>query len=177
MNTRRRLLIVVSTAACTPQALLGQGKKEPVLIGWLSPGTRAGNALNLAAFKEGMAAFGWKEGATYVLHERWADGQIARLPALADEIAAYKPALIVAAIVPTARAVAKVAPNTPIVLVGGDPVSSSPPRQTCGASGSSSAVTPRTLSCCRKMRAARQRNTKWKRGSRTYRVRTRSSRP
>ena len=123
MNTRRRLLIVVSTAACTPQALLGQGKKEPVLIGWLSPGTRAGNALNLAAFKEGMAAFGWKEGATYVLHERWADGHIARLPALADEIAAYKPALIVAAIVPTARAVAKIAPDTPIVLIGGDPVS------------------------------------------------------
>ena len=123
MNTRRRLLIVFATGAYAPQAVFGQTTmRQPVLIGWLSPGTRAGNALNLAAFKEGMAAFGWKEGATYVLRERWANGQIARLPALADEIAADKPALIVAAIVPTARAVAKVAPNTPIVLVGGDPV-------------------------------------------------------
>ena len=110
MYARRRLLIVVGTVAYAPRALFSQTKKRPVIIGWVSPGTRAGNALNLAAFKEGMAAFSWKEGATYVLHERWADGQIARLPALADEIAAYRPALIVAAIVPTARAVAKVAP-------------------------------------------------------------------
>ena len=123
MNNRRRLLIVFGTAAYAPHALFGQTTSQPVLIGWLSSGTRAGYALNLAAFKEGMAAFGWKEGATYVLHERWADGQIARLPALAYEIAAYKPALIVATHVPTARAVAKVAPNMPIVLVGGDPVS------------------------------------------------------
>ena len=123
MNTRRRLLIALGTGTYAPQALFGQAPRQPVLIGWLAPGTRAGNALNLAAFKEGMAAFGWKEAATYVLHERWADGQIARLPALADEIAAYNPALIVATIVPTARAVAKVAPNTPIVLIGGDPVS------------------------------------------------------
>ena len=120
---RRRLLIALGTAAYVPRALFGQTTRQPVLIGWLSPGTRAGNMLNLAAFKEGMAALGWKEGATYVLHERWADGQIARLPTLADEIAAYKPALIVAMIVPTARAVAKVAPNMPIVLIGGDPVS------------------------------------------------------
>ena len=123
MNTRRRLLIVLGTAAYAPQALIGQTTRQPLLIGWLSPGTRAGNALYLAAFKEGMAGLGWKEGAMYVLHERWADGQIARLPTFADEIAAYKPALIVAAMVPAARAVAKVAPNTPIVLIGGDPVS------------------------------------------------------
>ena len=123
MATRRRLLIVLGTATCAPEALIGQTTRQPVLIGWLSPGTRAGNALNVAAFREGMAAFGWNEGATYVLHERWAEGQMARLPALAEEIAAYKPAIIIAANVPTARAAAKAAPNTPIVIVGGDPVS------------------------------------------------------
>ena len=123
MDSRRKLLIALGTMAYAPQALFAQTTRKPVLIGWLAPGTRASSALNLAAFKEGMAAFGWKEGATYVLHERWADGQISRLPTLAEEIAAYKPALIVGTLVPTARAVAKVAPNMPIVLVGGDPVS------------------------------------------------------
>lgn len=123
MNTRRNLLIVIGIAASAPQAVIGQTTKPPVVIGWLAPGTRPRNENNVVAFKEGMAAFGWKEGATYVLQERWADGHIARLPALAEDIAGYKPALIVAAAtVPTARAAAKAAPNTPIVLVGGDPV-------------------------------------------------------
>ena len=74
MNIRRKLLIVLGTAAYAPQALFAQTTRQPVLIGWLSSGTRAGYALNLAAFKEGMAGFCWKEGATYALHERWADG-------------------------------------------------------------------------------------------------------
>ena len=101
MNARRKLLIALGTAAYVPQ-VFSQTTTQPVPIGWLSPGARAANAHNLAAFKEGMAAFGWKEGAMYTLHERWADGQMARLPALAGELAAYKPALIVALIVPTA---------------------------------------------------------------------------
>ncbi|MGH6631531.1 MAG: ABC transporter substrate-binding protein, partial [Burkholderiales bacterium] len=53
---------------------------------------------------------------------RWADGRHARLPTLADELAAKKPALILAVTIPAARAAAKAAPRTPIVFTGGDPV-------------------------------------------------------
>ena len=45
-----------------------------------------------------------------VAYAPWALFSQTKKPALADEIAAYRPALIVAVIVPTARAVAKVAP-------------------------------------------------------------------
>ena len=55
--------------------------------------------------------------------ERWADGRIARLQPLAEELAAKKPALIVAAPTLSVGFAAKAAPKTPIVMAsGGDPV-------------------------------------------------------
>jgi len=123
-STRRDFLI---TAAAWPAlawmgAVRAQSKQRPVVIGWLSilSGETAGN--RLVAFKEGLAALGWKEGSQFVIEERWADGRHARLQSLADELAAKKPALIVAMTIPAARAAAKAAPNIPIVFTGGDPV-------------------------------------------------------
>ena len=124
-STRRALILAAAAwpALAWAGAALGQSKKPPVLIGWLSWGSRALSARNLAALKEGMAALGWKEGSNYLLEERWADGQVERLPALAEELALRRPVLIVAAPTQTARAAAKAAPRTPIVVIGGDPVS------------------------------------------------------
>jgi putative ABC transport system substrate-binding protein len=68
-----------------------------------------------------MAALGWKLGAQYVLEERYADGR-ARLPALAQEIAATRPAVILAGGSSVARAAAAAAPTTPVVLFNGDPL-------------------------------------------------------
>ncbi len=104
-------------------AAFGQSKKPPVLIGWLSWGSRESGEHSRNVFKDGLAALGWKEGSNYVLEERWADGHVDRLPGLAAELAVKRPALIVALPVPAARAAAKAAPKTPIVVIGGDPVS------------------------------------------------------
>jgi len=96
--------------------------KPPILIGWLHSGSREVNGRLFAAFKEGLAALGWKEGSQIVIEERWADGRSDRLPALAGELAAKGPVVIVAGPVHVATAVATAAPKTPIVLLGGDPV-------------------------------------------------------
>jgi ABC-type uncharacterized transport system substrate-binding protein len=96
--------------------------KQPVLIGWLHAGSREVNGRLFAAFKEGLAALGWKEGSQVVIEERWADGRSDRLPALAGELAAKGPAVIVAGPVAAAAAATKAAPKTPIVLLSGDPV-------------------------------------------------------
>ena len=123
MRTRRDFL--VAAAAAWPAlawagAALGQSRKPPILTGWLSPESRTDAVRNFAAFKEGMAALGWKEGANYALEERWADGRRDRLPSLAEELAATKPALIVTAGASvTVVAAAKAAPRIPIVMVGG----------------------------------------------------------
>ena len=123
---RRRNFILATAAwplSARAGAALGQSKQAPVLIGWLNMGTRESDAHWLAAFKEGLAALGWKEGSQVVIEERWADGRIERLRALAEELAAKKPALIVAAPSQPVSAAAKAAPNTPIVhATGSDPV-------------------------------------------------------
>ena len=97
--------------------------KPPVLIGWLMVNSRKQDINRYNAFKEGMAALGWKEGVHYVLEERWADGQVDRLSILAQEIAAAKPQIIVAAPTQSAIAAAKAAPTTPIVQANGNPLS------------------------------------------------------
>jgi putative ABC transport system substrate-binding protein len=123
---RRRQLIIAATAfsaLCFARLAIGQARREPARIGWLVFASRATNGHWLAAFREGLAEFGWKEGTDIVIEERWAEGRIERLPALAAELAAMKLALIVAAPTQSVAAVAKAAPRTPIVhATGADPV-------------------------------------------------------
>jgi putative ABC transport system substrate-binding protein len=83
-------------------------------------GSREAEGHLFVAFKEGLSALGWKEGSGVVFEERWADGRTDRLPALAEELASKRPALIFAVPAPAAAAAAKVAPRTPIVVMGGD---------------------------------------------------------
>ena len=123
-NARRRLLVAgVALPALAWAGAARAQAKPPILIGWLHADSRESSGRYLGAFKEGLAALGWKEGSQIVIEERWADGQGARLQALAEELAAKKPVLIVAAPTTVIRPVAKAAPSTPIVMAsGGDPV-------------------------------------------------------
>jgi len=124
-STRRALLLAAAAwpALAWAGKALAQTKKAPVVIGWLYGGSRELNGHFFAAFKEGLAALGWKEGSQVVIEERWADGRSERLQPLAQELAAQKPAVIIAAPGPAVRAAAKAAPNTPVVQAsGGDPV-------------------------------------------------------
>ena len=120
MNNRRKLLVVLGAATFTPRSAFAQ-LKQPILIGWLITGSRSGNAL--ATFKEGLAALGWIEGRQFVIEERSADSRTDRLPLLAGELAAKKPALIVTVTAQATAAAARAAPRTPIVqATGADPV-------------------------------------------------------
>ena len=123
-STRRALVLAAaaSTALAWTDAVFGQSKKPPVLIAWLSLYSRETAARRFAALKEGLAALGWKEGAQIVIEERWADGRWDRLQPLAEELAAKKPAVIVAVPLLAAAAAVKAAPKTPIVMSGADPV-------------------------------------------------------
>ena len=106
----------------TPRAAFAQAKKAPILIGWLHASSRESQGHLFAAFKEGLAALGWKEGSQIVIEERWANGRIERLQPLAEELAAKKPAVIVVAPGSAVRPAATAAPMTPIVVASGDPL-------------------------------------------------------
>jgi putative tryptophan/tyrosine transport system substrate-binding protein len=122
---KRRVFVLAGAAwpalACAGTVLAQS--KQPVLIGWLHSDSRESSGHYLAAFKEGLAELGWKEGSQLVIEERWADGRSDRLASLAEELAAKKPAVIVAAPLQASFPAAKAAPRTPIVMAtGGDPV-------------------------------------------------------
>jgi len=124
-STRRKLLLAAAAwpALAWAGAVLAQTKKAPVVIGWLALSPRELGAPSLAAFKEGLAALGWKEGSQVMVEERWADGRHERLQPLAEELAAKKPAVFVIGQFVAVNAAAKAAPKTPIILAGGgDPV-------------------------------------------------------
>jgi putative ABC transport system substrate-binding protein len=77
----------------------------------------------LKHFREGLAALGYAEGRNIELVLRAANSDAARLPAMAEEIAAAKPDLIVASETPAVQAAKTAAPATPIVMAAsGDPV-------------------------------------------------------
>jgi putative ABC transport system substrate-binding protein len=121
---RRRLLCATAVwpALAWSGAVLAQAKKTPVLICWLHRGLRESDGHLLVAFKEGLEALGWKQSSQFVIEERWADGRVDRLQALAGELAVREPAVILAGSILAARASTKAATKTPIVYIGGDPV-------------------------------------------------------
>ena len=119
MNNRRRLLIMLGFAPLAIPAVFGQAK-PPVLIGWIHFGSRESFSHHLAAFKKGLTAMGYSEGQRFVIEERWANNRPERLSTVATELAARKPAVIVAIFSNAAGAAAKAAPSTPIVVSGGD---------------------------------------------------------
>jgi putative ABC transport system substrate-binding protein len=101
---------------------VAQSKQPLVVIGWLNLGSRQTDFYQLAALKEGLAALGYREGQQFSIDERWADSRRERLQLLAEDLAARKPAIIVASASEPLRAAVKASPTTPIVLVGADPV-------------------------------------------------------
>jgi len=71
-----------------------------------------------------MAAPGWKLGTHCMLEARHAEGRAERLPALAQELAAKRPSVVVAQPSSSVRAMMAAAKTMPFVLSNGDPLAS-----------------------------------------------------
>jgi ABC-type uncharacterized transport system substrate-binding protein len=75
------------------------------------------------AFRRGLRDLGYVEDRTVVIHSRWAEGRLDRLPDLAAELVSLNVDVIVALVTQASLAAKNVAGATPIVMVGvGDPV-------------------------------------------------------
>src|SRR5215216_243239 len=72
----------------------------------------------LTAFREGLRELGYVEGHTVILEERWAAGELARLPALAAELVQLPVDVIVAAGASAVRAAMGATRTIPIVIAG-----------------------------------------------------------
>jgi putative ABC transport system substrate-binding protein len=94
-------------------------------IGYLSPAalSDAGPASLLLAFRRRLAELGYREDRNVVIDARSAEGDFARLPRLAAELASRAPDVIVAAATSAVLAARRVTTSIPIVIASAaDPV-------------------------------------------------------
>jgi len=117
---RREFIAGLGCAAVLPPAARAQ-QAVPV-IGYFNSGRAQTQATNLAAFREGLKEAGFVEGLNVVIEFRWAENQFDKLPAMAAEVAARQPTIIVSNTL-AALAAKAVTATVPIVFTtGSDPV-------------------------------------------------------
>jgi putative tryptophan/tyrosine transport system substrate-binding protein len=121
---RRAFLAILGAAVGTPAAAAISSRKKPFRIGYLHP--TDSHDVACTAFREALQHAGYVIGVNTILEERFAEDDVARLPALAAELVARHVDVIVA-VSPTAIRAARAATGTiPVVMAfsGDDPVKS-----------------------------------------------------
>jgi ABC-type uncharacterized transport system substrate-binding protein len=117
---RRDFLTLFGGAAAWPMVARAQPPAMPT-VGFLHGMSPASHAPYAAAFRQGLKDTGYADGQNLAIEYRWAEGQYARLPALAVDLVGRKVAVI-AATGGTVTALAAKAASTliPIVFVTAD---------------------------------------------------------
>lgn len=112
------LVVGVVVAEAQPAA-------KSATIGVLSGTSREWQHTSLEAFRLGLRDLGWAEGQNISIEERFADGDVAGLPALGEELVQRKVDIIVASTSAATRAAMTATKTIPIVMVdAGDPLAS-----------------------------------------------------
>jgi len=104
----------------------GQDKREgPARIAILDDAPEATRSWFWTIFRKRLGELGYVEGRNLLIEQRWAGGDTARLPALADELVGFKPDVLVVVTTTVALAAKKATSTVPIVALGpADPVKS-----------------------------------------------------
>jgi hypothetical protein len=91
---RREFIACVGGAVVWPVVARAQQSTVPV-IGVLSSLTGEASRGFMGAFRRGLSDSGYDEGRSVLIEYRWAEGQYSKLPALAADLVALHPAVIV----------------------------------------------------------------------------------
>src|SRR6266536_5757857 len=113
MKRRDFITLLGGAAAAWPCNGLAQSPPKRPLIGLLLASSKAAGARYYSGFQLGMRELGYLESRDYGFEERYADGDVSRLPLLAEELVRLKPDVIVAPTTPGALAVKQVTANIP----------------------------------------------------------------
>jgi putative ABC transport system substrate-binding protein len=135
-------------------------KPSMPVVGYLCPESPELFASRLTAFHQGLREAGFVEGRNVAIEYQWANGQYARLPALAAELVARNVDVIVAPGGAPVALAAKAASTTKTIIfeMGGDPVQlgvvdslSRPGGNITGVSSLSVDVSPKRLELMREL--------------------------
>ena len=118
---RRDFIGLLGGAAAFPIAVRAQ-QPMPV-IGFLGPSSRKLFAERLEAFRQGLDEAGFHQDRNVRIEDRWAGGDVSRLPTLAIDLARYPVTIVVAAGLSATLAAKATKTTIPIVFfLGEDPV-------------------------------------------------------
>jgi len=110
-------------AAMWPLATRAQQPDKIYRLGQLHAGTVASRAPMLASFVQGMRELGYVEGRNLLVARRYADGRFERLPALAQELLAWRPDALLVSTTPGNIAARAATSTVPIIMVSvADPI-------------------------------------------------------
>jgi putative ABC transport system substrate-binding protein len=123
---RREFIALLSSVAALPLAAGAQQNEQmrriAVLLGGLEFGDASGQA-EIAAFEDGLKKLGWTAGQNIDLDYHWPGAQTARVRAVADEIVATHPNLVLSRSTPATAALMHASLPVVFVLVA-DPMGS-----------------------------------------------------
>ena len=125
MQRRDCLLAGLGLGLASASDALAQAAPRLVRVGVLRPTAPPVSLQDptYAGFPNALSELGYREGHNLVVERRWAGGDPARLPALAQELVQAKVDVIIAVALPSIRAALDATSTIPIVLYGNfDPV-------------------------------------------------------
>ena len=117
MDRRTVVGAVTGYLLAAPLAGLAQQIGKMYRIAHLSGSGQVASKAFINAFREGMAAIGYREGENIVLDERYAEGDVQRLPSLALELINSKPDVLLVSTTPGNLAAKAATSTIPIVMV------------------------------------------------------------
>jgi putative ABC transport system substrate-binding protein len=120
---RREFLALLGGVALTRSIAARAQQSSIPVIGYLSSGSPESDTLRLTGLRWGLSEAGYVEGQNVAIEYRWAENQSDRLPALADDLAQQRVAVIIAPGVASTLAAKAATKTIPIVFViSTDPV-------------------------------------------------------